>query len=266
MLAFLITCWAAFLHLFGVPAASRASVLRNNCPRQKKHDRTKARRPPRRRRRRLHLPRVHGPRSALRFITDMTGQTSGIRREPHPSELELVWMILGEPVSAFVQALIARRESVPVFRPCDDEEAEMDRLFIKACRSPRVLIEAIWLGAPIKASLQAESMLARRLERLFGGAIPQPVVTKNAGPEREWHVVDQYDRPLICRIRERADGRLQILDRGGGWLHSETLRRSHWRLVKGWLHAPFQIPAFNNAEDEGAPIPEPQPNPLNPNI
>jgi hypothetical protein len=217
MPAFFVIFLKAILRLcdLSVPALGSVKPPKNK-------PRIKTRTPAPSRTRRLHFSRVTGPRQALRLIADMVGQVSAIPREPDPKDLELAWMILGDPVADFIRALIGLGESVPMFRRRADEEAEMDKLFIKACRSPRILIKAIWLGVPLKAPRQAEAMMARRVDRLFGGVIPEPEVTENDGAEPEWHVVDQYNRPLICRVRERADGRLEILDRGGGWLDPQT--------------------------------------------
>jgi len=70
------------------------------------------------------------------------------------------------------------------------------------------------------------------------------------------------DRPLICRLLEHEDGRLEILDRGGGFLHRDTLKLSSWRLLEGWL-LPVGFRHRAAGDGDGLPHPEPQPNPPN---
>ena len=175
-------------------------------------------------------------------------------------------MQLGEPVADFVKAQIALGESVRMFLETDDENAELDDLALKAQRSPITYIRAIWREAPIRASLQATTFLAHRVQRLFRGSIPTPVRTPGPAGECEWHVVDSMDRPVICRLIKH-ERRLEILDGRGGFLHEDTLRLSCWRLSEGWITAGgFHPGGRNDGEGDGPPNPELRPHPVNPQI
>lgn len=262
MPAFLITLWAAILHLCGLSAPAPASAIPS-----KSHTKNKAVPPkPAPRSRRLRLSRVTGPRQALRVIADAVGQISGTPRQPHdPRDLEVAWMQLGDPVADFVKAEIALGGTVPRFLETDDENAKLDELAVKAQQSPMTYIKAIWREVPIRASLQATTFLAHRVQRLFRGSIPKPERTNGPAGDREWHVVDSMDRPLICRLIEHDDGRLEILDGRGGFLHRDTLRLSCWRLAEGWLPiGGFRIGGRNDGDGDGSPNPELRPNPIKP--
>jgi hypothetical protein len=214
--------------------------------------------------RKMRLSTVRGPRLALRVIADSVGQIAGFPRQPLDSrDLEVAWLQLGDPVIGFVQAQIALGETVQQFLASKDEDAQFSQLTIKALQSPMTYIKAIWREAPIRASLQATSFLADQVQRQFQGRIPNPARTNGAAGEREWHVVDSMDRPVICRLLEHHDGRLEILDgRGGYYLHRDTLRLSCWRLTEGWLLPPgFRNPGRNDGGGDGLPNPEPRPNP-----
>lgn len=247
--------------LLSLPATARAPVIQT----AKKGPESR-RKPRAQRRRRVRVSRVLGPRLALRVIADSVGQMSGTARQPHdPRDLEVAWMQLGDPVAGFVQAQIALGETVRQFLANEDENAQYERLATEARQSPMTYIKAIWREAPIRASLQATSFLAHQVRRLFQGRIPEPVRTEGAPGQREWHVVDSMDRPVICRLLTH-DGRLEILDGGGGYLHRDTLRLSCWRLAEGWLLAPgFRNRVRKNGGD-GLPNPEPRPNPVQPRI
>lgn len=215
----------------------------------------------------LRLSPVTGPRLALRLIAEMEGQVSGIRREPDPRDLEVAWLQLGDPVTGFVQAQIALGETIQQLLESKDEGAQFERLAMTARRSPMTYIRAIWREAPIRASLQATTTLAHRVQRLFRGSVPMPTRTNGPAGEREWHVLDSMDRPVICRVLEHDDGRLEIQDAGGGFLHSKTLALSRWKLAEGWLPAPgFRNRGRNDGDGEGVPNPAPRPNPAQPNI
>lgn len=263
MPAFLITFWTAILRLYGLPVPTQASGK----PSKRKVP-VKTRTPAPSRTCRPRLSRVTGPRQALRLIADMVGQTSGIPRRPDPKDLELAWMILGDPVANFVQALIALGASVPMFLGSDHEEAELDKLAIKAKRSPRKFIKAIWREVPIRASFEAEAVLAHRVKKLFRGNIPQPEGTDSPAAERELHVVDSMDRPLICRVLEHGEGgRLEVLDGPGGFLHRDTLAHSCWRTAGGWLQAGVvRNRGPNHGDGDAPPNPELVPHPIQPRI
>ena len=251
----------AVLHLCGWPCRASTS------PKAKAAFKTKIgqqRRPVRR-----PLPRVTGPRSALRLIADMLGQISGRRREPDARDLESAWLYLGHPAGDFVKALIGLKEQVPLFLRNDDEEAKLDELTKTAKRSPRKFIAAIWSEVPLCASREATNLLARLVRRRFRGAIPKPEWTD----ERQWHVVDQSGRPVICRLDEDESGRLEIrdayadiLDGQGGWLHRETIALSHWKREKGWLTGGGRIRRGNDGDGGGLPEPQPEPNLGDPQI
>lgn len=261
MQAFLITIWAAILRLCGSsPPASTSPARSQNRP--------KPRPEPAPRSRRVRLSRVTGPRRALRTIADSVGQMAGFPRQPHDArDLEVAWSQLGDPVAGFVQAQIALGETIPQFLANKDEDAQYERLAIRAMRSPSVYIKAIWREAPVRASLQATSVLADRVQRLFRGHIPQPLRTGGPAGEAEWHVLDSMGRPVICRLFQHADGRLEILDAGGGFLHPDTLKLSCWHCQEGWLlPVGFQIRGRNDGDGNGSPRPEPQPNSVVPKI
>lgn len=205
----------------------------------------------------VRLSPIRGPRAALRVIADSVGQISGTPRLPNNlHDVEVAWLQLGDHVGSFVQALIALGENVPMFLITKDEEEQFDRLAKRASRSNGKIIKAVWLGVPIRVTFLTTCVLARQVQRLFRGRIPAAVQTPGPAGEREWHVIDSMDRPLICRVLEGDDDELEILDRGGGRLHRETLRRSCWRLQEGWLLPPV----FHNAGD--APVlPQPEPHP-----
>ena len=264
MQAFLITLWAAIVRLCGssapAPAFARPPI---NVPQDGAPPPNPA--PPGRR---LRLSRVTGPRRALTVIADTAGQISGTPRQPRdPGDLEVAWLQLGDPVADFVKAQIALGETIPRFLETDDENAKLDELVVRARRSPKTYIRAIWREAPIGASLQATTYLAHRVQRLYRGSIPTPVRTPGPAGEREWHVVDSLDRPVICRLIKHEGGRLEILDARGGWLHEDTLRLSCWRLVEGWITAGgFHPVGHNDGEEDGPPNPELRPNPVIPRI
>ena len=211
--------------------------------------------------------RVTGPRLALRLIADMEGQVSGIRRQPDPHDLQVAWLQLGDPVAGFVQACIALGEGIPMFVMTMDEETQFARLAIQAKRSPKKFIDAMRREASIRMSREATSLLADLAERLFRGSIPAPQRTNGAAGESERHVVDSTGRPLICRLVEHSDGRLEILDAPGGFLHRDTLALSGWRVEGGWLlPAGFRNRGRNDGDGEGLPHPAPRPNPAQPKI
>lgn len=204
------------------------------------------------------LPRVRGPASALRLIADMTGQISSIRRKPDARDLEMAWLFLGHPAGDFVKVLVGLEEAVPLFRQPGDEEAQLDELIATAIKSPRKFIAAIWREVPLRASKQSIDLLARQIQRHFKGVIPNPVLTD----EYQWHLLDQYGRPLIARLSEDERGRLEILDGSGGWLHRETIGLSHWKLEKGWLMGGGgpRVPKPKVSNGDGLPTSEPEPN------
>lgn len=263
MLAFLITFWTGILHLCGLSAPAPVFARPST-----NHTQNEAQPPSPAPRGRPLLSRVTGPRRALRVIADSVGQISGLPRAPHdPRDLEVAWMQLGDPVADFVKAQIALGESIRMFLETDDENAELDDLALKAQRSPMTYIRAIWRKAPIRASLQATTFLAHRVQRLFRGSIPTPVRTQGPAGECEWHVVDSMDRPVICRLIEHEGGRLEILDGRGGFLHEDTLRLSCWRLAEGWITAGgFRPGGRPDGDGDGPPNPELRPHPVNPRI
>jgi hypothetical protein len=219
--------------------------------------------------RRVRLSPVTGPRLALRVIADSVGQIAGFPRQPRdPHDLEVAWLQLGDPVAGLVQSLIALSLTIPQFLASKDENAQFARLVVTARRSPMTYIKAILKEAPVRASLQATSFLADQVQRLFQGRIPKPTRTNGAAGEREWHVVDSMDRPVICRLLKHDDGRLEILDgRASHYLHPDTLRLSCWRLCEGWLLAPgFRNRGRNDGGGDGLPIPELRPDPTQPKI
>lgn len=175
-------------------------------------------------------------------------------------------MQLGDPVADFVKAQVALGETLPRFLVTHDENAKLNELVIRARRSPMTYVRAIWREAPIGASLQATAFLAHRVQRLFRGSIPAPVRTPGPAGDYEWHVVDSMGRPVICRLIKH-EGRLEILDARGGWLHEDTLRLSCWRLSEGWITAGgFHPHGRNDGEGDGPPNPELRPNPIIPRI
>ena len=144
------------------------------------------------------------------------------------------------------------------------EEAQFQRLVIRARRSPKTFIKGIRREFPIRVSLPATSLLANHVQRLFRGSVPKAVRTNGPAGDCEWHVVDSMDRPLIRRVLQHEDGRLEILDGGGGFLHRDTLKLSSWRLLEGWLlPVGFRNRVGNGGEENGLPNPELQLNPPN---
>jgi hypothetical protein len=238
------------------PASPKSTTSQNRAGQRSRAPRTP----------RVRLSRVTGPRLALRVIADSVGQVSGFPRQPHDArDLGVAWLQLGDLVAGFVQAQIALGETVPQFLASKDEDAQFERLAIMAKQSPMTFVRAIWREAAIRASLQATTVLAHRVQRLFRGTIPKAERTKGPAGEQEWYVVDSMDRPVICRLLEHDDGRLEILDGGGDFLHNKTLALSCWRLAEGWLPAP----GFRNRRNDGGdglPNPEPRPNPAQPKI
>jgi hypothetical protein len=259
MLDYLIAFWTVILRLCGLAALVPAAVPPD-------HNQNQAG-PPAPPSRRLRLSRVTGPRRALTVIADAAGQVSGTPRQPRdPGDLEVAWLQLGDPVADFVKAQIALGETIPRFLETDDENAKLDELAVRARRSPTTYIRAIWREAPIGASLQATTFLADRVQRLFRGAIPAPVRTPGPAGESEWHVVDSTGRPVICRLIKH-EGRLEVLDGRGGFLHEDTLRLSCWRLAEGWITAGgFRPGGRPDDNGDGPPNPELRPHPVNPRI
>lgn len=261
MLASLVQLWAMIMRLCGLSAPTRARQMSKNTP-PKKAAGKPAPAPPARR---VRLSPVDGPRKALKVIADTVGQVSGIPRQPlDPFDLQVAWLTLGDPVAGFVQATIALDLTVPMFPLGFCEEAQFRRLVIRARRSQKTFIRAIRREFPIRVSLQATSLLAHHVQRLFRGSVPKPVRTNGPVGDCEWHVVDSMDRPLICRLLEHEDGRLEILDGGGGFLHRDTLKLSSWRLLEGWLlPVGFRNRVGNGGEENGLPHPVLQLNPPN---
>lgn len=265
MPTFLITLWAAILSLFGRAVAAPATAP---APRIRTRNRVRRRAPPHQARR-VRLSRVTGPRRALRLIADTVGQVSGVPRQPHDShDLEVAWLMLGDPVAGFVQSLVALGATIPRLLDSQDEDAQFEQLVIRAKRSPRTFIKAIRREFPIRSSAEATRVLAHRVQRLFRGAVPKPERTPGPAGEREWHVVDSMDRPVICQILEHEDGHLEILDGLlAGFLHRDTLALSCWRLVEGWLLAPgYRNRRRNDGDGAGLPLPEPRPNAIQPRM
>jgi hypothetical protein len=218
---------------------------------------------------RVRLSPVAGPSLALRVIADSVGQIAGFPCQPREHhDLEVAWLQLGDPVAGLVQSLIALGETIPQFLASKDENAQFARLVTTARRSPTTYIKAIWREAPVRAALQATSFLADQVQRLFQGRLPQPTRTNGVAGEREWHVVDSMDRPVVCRLLRHDDGRLEILDgRASHYLHPDTLRLSCWRLSEGWLLAPgFRNRGRNDGGGDGLPNPELRPDPTQPKI
>lgn len=258
--ALIVALRASILRLFGEPSTietSEASTSKNRLRTKGKASVT----PPQK-----HLPlsRVRGPASALRLIADMTGQISSIPRQPSARDLEMAWLFLGHPAGDFVKALVGLGENVPLFHQNDDEEAQLDELIATATKSPRKFIAAIWREVALCASQESTNLLARQIQRHFKGVIPNPVLTD----EYQWHVVDQYGRPLIARLSEDERGRLEILDGSGGWLHRETIVLSHWKLKKGWLTGGdgSRVPRRRVVSGDGSPTSEPEPSSSPPKI
>jgi len=259
MPANLIYLWAMIMRLCGLSAPTRVRQMSKN-PSPKK---AAGKRAPAPKARRVRLSPIDGPRKALRLIADTVGQVSGIPRQPlDPFDLQVAWLTLGDPIAGFVQATIALGLTVPMFPLGFCEEAQFQRLVIRARRSAKTFINGIRREFPIRVSLQATSLLAQHVQRLFRGSVPKPVRTNGPAGDCEWHVVDSMDRPLICRLLEHEDGRLEILDRGGGFLHRDTLKLSSWRLLEGWL-LPVGFRHRAAGDGDGLPHPEPQPNPPN---
>ncbi len=215
---------------------------------------------------RVRLSRVTGPRLALRVIADSVGQIAGFPRHPHDTrDIQVAWLQLGDLVGGFVQALIALGEMVPQFLVTRNEEVQFELLEIRAKRSPATFIQAIWREASIRAPLAVTSLLANRVKRQFQGHIPKAVRTNGAAGKRELHVMDSMDRPLICRVLTHPEGRLEILDAGGGFLHRNTLILSCWRLSEGWITVGGFRPSSRSVRDEDGPSnPELRPHPINP--
>lgn len=265
MPAFFAALWTTIRRVCGLSAPSA-------CPKPTKSDpRKKSGGPPEPapRSRRVRLSPVTGPLLALRVIADSVGHRSGLPRQPHDArDLEVAWLQLGDTVAGFVQAQIALGETVLQFLASEDENDQFERLAIKARQSPMTYLKAIWREAPIRASRQATSLLANQVQRQFQGRIPSPIRTNGAAGEREWHVIDSMDRPLICRLLAHDDGRLEILDgRGGYYLHRDTLSLSCWRLAEGWLLVPgFRNRGRNDGGGDGLPNPELRPDPTQPKI
>lgn len=260
MLDYLVAFWTVILRLCGwvVAAPATAPTARN---------RVRGRAPPHQPRRRVRLSPVTGPRRALRLIADTVGQVSGIPRQPDaPHDLEVAWLMLGDPVTGFVQSRLALGEMVPRLLDNKNEDAQFEQLVIRAKRSPRTFIKAIRREVPIRSSAEATRVLAHRVQRLFRKAVPTPERTSGPAGEREWHVVDSMERPLICQILEHEDGRLEILDGLlAGFLHPDTLKLSCWRLAEGWLLGPgFRHRDRNDGDGIGLPHPEPRPHPVPP--
>jgi hypothetical protein len=257
MLALITSLLAAFLRTFRIrpvvrPSANipdkRPSTTRNRRAERK----TQARAP---RPVRVKLSRITSPTLALRLLADTQGEVSGRPKEADQRDLETAWMQLGDPTAQYVQALIALGSSVPRFIGSQDEEDQMAALLAKARTAKQTFIQAIWKGAAIKISAEAETALARRIERLSGGQIPAPVLTDGPVAEHECHVIDSYNRPVICRAIAHGPKRpLEILDAPGGTLHRETIALSCWAVKDGWLPVGgFRPPAGRRADGDGLP-------------
>jgi hypothetical protein len=97
------------------------------------------------------------------------------------------------------------------------------------------------------------------VKQLFAHGIPEPDSPGSPTCERECHIVDSFDRPLICRAIEHGEGgRVEILDLGGGYLHQDTLKLSAWRLIDGWLAGGYRVRKRDNLHESGASREEPQ--------
>ncbi|MDA9530038.1 hypothetical protein ACM42_16725 [Bradyrhizobium sp. CCBAU 25338] len=186
----------------------------------------------------------------------MVGQFAGTALPVQPTAHDLVvaWAQLGHPLGDFVKALIGLGRKVPEILEHQDEGAEYEKLRKRAKASPRVFIEAIWREIPLCASRETADLLNRYVKRLFPRGIPEPDKSDSAASARECHVVDSFDRPLICRAIEHGKGgRVEILDLGSGYLHQDTLKLSAWRLIDGWLTRGQRVMKRGNPDESGAP-------------
>jgi hypothetical protein len=165
---------------------------------------------------------------------------------PTPEEASVAWQVLEQiclPVAGFLRACIALEKAWPLRRRGEDATKWLFALLDHISENVETIVAGIWVGAELEAWRAVEDLMHRQVQHTLRGS--NPVVVYLNGPEvrREVHIRDSVcskehpqGRVIICRVYEHGrNGRLEIVDGGGGRLARETVLRSRWTICEGWV-------------------------------